>query len=327
MKNTYFLVLALFAAIGLSSCLKSLNDVNLSDVPSVKLFEIAPSENPSLGANDRLYSIAFGILTTPQTLKIPVYLNTTSGTYPNDVTVTLAKDTAAITDYNKKDTTGATNFEFLPDSTFSTTTPLTVVIPAGQKFGYLVVNINSSKVDLFTQYMLSYKIVGVPSGSSISGTRSSVQYKVAIKNKYDGKYALRFELKGWAAYGIVSDGKSHLWPNDIGEDVGVETSGPNTVVINIGDAYNQPGFTTALAATSFGATYPEYAFDLATDKLTDVYNLSADDGRGRKFKLNPNVTDSRYDPATKTIYAAYIMQQNGRPDQEIYDTLEYTGPR
>ena len=320
MKNTYFLVLALFAAFGLSSCLKSLNDVNLGDIPSNKIIELAPSENPSLGAADRVYSVSFDISSTPQTLKIPVYLNTTSGTYPNDVTVTLAKDTAAITAYNTAD--GSSNFEFLPDSTFTTTTPLTVVIPAGQKFGYLVVKVNSDKVDLFSEYMLSYKVVGAPAGALISDTRGSVQYKIAIKNKYDGSYDLKFKMKGWGAYGIITDDNSHDWG-----EVGVETSGPNTIVINIGSAYNQPGFTTDGSLTSFGATYPEYTFDLATDKLTDVSNLSPDDGRGRKFKLNPNVTDSRYDPATKTIYAAYIMQQNGRPDQEIYDTLVYTGPR
>jgi len=43
--------------------------------------------------------------------------------------------------------------------------------------------------------------------------------------------------------------------------------------------------------------------------------------------LNPAVTDSRYDPATQTIYAAYEMTQNGRPNQFIYDTLVYRGPR
>ena len=56
-------------------------------------------------------------------------------------------------------------------------------------------------------------------------------------------------------------------------------------------------------------------------------NLIPDDGRGRAFAINPAVTDSRYDPATKTIYAAYLMFQNGRPTQYIYDTLVYKGSR
>jgi len=323
MKNKYFLLLALVAVIGLSSCLKSLNPLNLGDIPGYKLFEIAPSDNPALGAADRLYSVAYGISTTPQILKIPVYLNSTTGTFSQDVTVTLAKDTAAILAYNAADTTGATNFQFLPDSVYTTATPLTVVIPAGQKFGYLTVSINSSKVDLFTQYMVSYKIVSVPTGSAISDTRGSVQYKVAIKNKYDGLFTDVFQLSGWGAYGIISDGMSHQWPNN----VGIETSGPNTVVKNYGGGYNQVEFSAGGASGVFGATKPQYTFDLATDKLTDVSNLSPDDGRGRKFKLNPSVTDSRYDGSTGTIYAAYIMQQNGRPDQLIYDTLVYQGPR
>ena len=53
----------------------------------------------------------------------------------------------------------------------------------------------------------------------------------------------------------------------------------------------------------------------------------ADDGRGRGFKMNPAVTDSRYDPATKTIYASYYMVQTGRPDMQIDVVFTYTGPR
>ncbi len=325
MKNIYLFLLALVAVFGLSSCLKSLNSVNLGDIPGYKLFEIAPSENPALGAADRVYSVAYGISSTPQILKIPVYLNSTTGTFSSDVTVTLAKDTAAISAYNATDTTGATNFQFLPDSVYNSSVPLTVVIPAGQKFGYLTLNITSSKVNLFAQYMLSYKIVSVPTGSAISDTRTSVQYKVAIKNRYDGIFSDVFQLSGWGAYGIISDGMSHAW----GSNVGIVTSGPNTVLkdYDLGGDYGQIGFTAGLGATSFGATKPQYTFDLATDKLTDVSNLTPDDGRGRKFKLNPAVTDSRYDATTGTIYAAYIMQQNGRPDQLIYDTLVYQKPR
>ncbi|MBL0334798.1 MAG: hypothetical protein IPP73_05640 [Chitinophagaceae bacterium] len=65
-------------------------------------------------------------------------------------------------------------------------------------------------------------------------------------------------------------------------------------------------------------------------RLVNVSNDIPDDGRGRAFRLNTaftSPTDSRYDPATKKIYAAYIMSQNGRPDQFIYDTLTYRGPR
>jgi hypothetical protein len=68
-------------------------------------------------------------------------------------------------------------------------------------------------------------------------------------------------------------------------------------------------------------------FDPATDKMSSVINTTPDDGRGRTFRLNPAVTNSRYDPGTRKIYAAYLMTQNGRPDQEIYMEFSYIGPR
>jgi hypothetical protein len=68
-------------------------------------------------------------------------------------------------------------------------------------------------------------------------------------------------------------------------------------------------------------------FDLATDKLLSVTNTTPDDGRGRAFEMNPAVTTSRYDPATKTIYAAYFLKQTGRPNLAIYDTLVYVKER
>ena len=78
---------------------------------------------------------------------------------------------------------------------------------------------------------------------------------------------------------------------------------------------------------TFGATSPRFIFDPSTNALVNVVNTTPDDGRGRVFTIDPAVTDSRYDPDTKTIYAAYLFKQNSRPDQHIYDTLNYVGPR
>ena len=85
------------------------------------------------------------------------------------------------------------------------------------------------------------------------------------------------------------------------------------------------GFTSGY--TAFGAIAPLFIFNNTTNKLTDVQNTYADDGRGRKLELNPAITDSRFDPATKTIYAAFIMKQTGRVNQYFYDTLTYVKAR
>ena len=300
MKNSLLIILALIGVVGFTSCLKSLNDVNLSDIKGNKVFEVAPSEDPSLDANDRVRSSAFDILSTPQTLKIPIYLNTTSGTYNHDVVVTLVKDTAAINDYNMADTTGNTNYQFLPDSVYTTTTPLTVVVPAGQQFGYLVLNIISSKIDLLTQYMVSYKIVGVPTGALISDTRSSGQNIVAIKNPWDGKYLLNgYTLR-------AGDDSRTGYFNSVKRSL--ITTGVNT------DAFSD------LAPWSDGS-----GIGIGNPNLTINSDNSVTITSSGGASNDPNYK-SYYDPSTKTFYISFTWGA-GPSSRLSTDTLVYQGPR
>ena len=151
---------------------------------------------------------------------------------------------------------------------------------------------------------------------------------ISVKNKYDGLYNLTIQTVGWAAYGIA-DGVTYQWPGAPGKSIGLITASTNSLTLFdfVRSDNLQLAFSAAGSPTAFGATTPKFTFDLQTNKLISVDNTTPDDGRGGTLKLNPNVTDNRYDPNTKTIYAAYIKHQNGRPDQNIYDTLTYTGPR
>jgi hypothetical protein len=152
-------------------------------------------------------------------------------------------------------------------------------------------------------------------------------HNIGVKNPSVsiGRHALAEhvdQLGVTADYPVDSDGMG----------IDMLTAGPNSNTI-----FNHyrgddllPAFAvtaTGLSPTAFGATSPKFTFDDATNKLIKVENIIPDDGRGRTLLLNPAITDSRYDPATKTIYAAFIMTQNGRPNQFFYDTLTYIGPR
>ena len=298
MKNIHFVVLVLFGFVGLTSCLKTLNDVNLGDIKGAKVFEIAPSEDPSLGAADRVTSAAFGIKSTPQLLQIPVYLNTTSGTYSSDVTVTLAKDNDAIAAFNKAN---GTKYEFLPDSTYTTTTPLTVVIPAGKQFGYLNVNIISSKVNLLASYMLSYKIVGVPAGGLISEIRTSAQCKVAIKNKWDGKYV----MNGYA----LRAGDATLTGYFSGVSRSLLTSGVNSV--DFSDVAVWGNGTTGIAV----------GIPTLTIKADNSVTITSPSGA-----MNDPSYNSHYDPDTKTFFISFTWGA-GPAARLSTDTLVYIGSR
>jgi hypothetical protein len=248
---------------------------------------------------------------------IPVELGGTSDA-PADIHVTLTVDDSLLEAYNN-----ANGTNFVDASSVATILNNGVVtIPKGSRIGYLQVTFNASNL-LAENYALPVKITSVAEpGYTISGNLNTGIVAIGPKNQYDGMYELTILTSGWGAYGINDGPPALTWPTN----VGLVTSGPNSVVFSSEVGSSQPAFAGG-GITGFGATEPQFTFDPTTNKLISVVNLVPDDGRGRTFFLNPAVTDSRYDPATQTIYAAYEMTQNGRPNQFIYDTLVYRGPR
>ena len=248
---------------------------------------------------------------------IPVELGGTADASA-DIHVTLTVDDSLLEAYNN-----ANGTNFVDASSVATILNNGVVtIPKGSRIGYLQVTFNASNL-LAENYALPVKITSVAEpGYTISGNLNTGIVAIGPKNQYDGMYQLTILTSGWGAYGINDGPPALTWPTN----VGLVTSGPNSVVFSSDVGNSQPAFAGG-AITGFGATEPQFTFDPTTNKLISVVNLVPDDGRGRTFLLNPAVTDSRYDPATQTIYAAYEMTQNGRPNQFIYDTLVYRGPR
>lgn len=231
----------------------------------------------------------------------------------------IAVDQSALDSFNDVNSTSYT----IPDATVFSV-PSTVVIHKGQSQAYVHIAITlSSTFDFNASYAVPLTITSASSGA-ISANFASEINAFADENIYDGSYSLDIETIGWAAYGI-SDSDPGPYPSNIG----LVTQGPNSVSFNVP---NYGGLEPALTAgnaggTAFGATTPLITFDPTTNLITSVVNTTPDDGRGRTLYLNPAVTDSRYDPTTQTVYAAYIMTQNGRPNQLIYDTLVYKGSR
>jgi hypothetical protein len=242
-----------------------------------------------------------------------------------DINVTLVQNNTLVANYNSAN---GTSYVVPNGGMFALPNGLVVKIPAGAHTGYLQLKFKPSDF-IGTDWALGYSIASIDKpGYTISGNLNNGMVAFGIKNKYDGQYSMRIKTVGWNAFGIA-DGLTGTWPSNIA----MVTAGANSVSIFDylrGDNL-EPAFTGSTAAlgspTAFGATTPQFTFDPATDKITAVVNTTPDDGRGRTLHLNAAVTTSRYDPSTRTIYAAYIMTQNGRPDQQIYDTLVYRGPR
>ncbi|HEV8506088.1 MAG TPA: DUF1735 domain-containing protein [Chitinophagaceae bacterium] len=239
----------------------------------------------------------------------------TEGELNQPLTVKLQSDPSFIDTFNNNN---ATSFIELPSASYTLLDDLNnLTFQGGEAIREVRIVVDQSQLDLSQQYALAFMVTD-PGGAVINGGATEVIYNVGVKNKYDGSYGADITLAGWGAYGIA-DGVTYTWSTPID----LITSGAASVTLSTG---YQPGFDASGGETVFGATYPQYTFDPATDQMIEVINLAPDDGRGRGFHLDATQT-SYYDPATKNVYAHYIMVQNGRPDQHIDITFTYKGPR
>lgn len=268
---------------------------------------------------------------TNQAINNIVFINLETGTpAKSDVTVTLVLNDALRTAYN---TANGTTILAIPTAYYNLS--LTVVIPAGATGGQVPVNIPTTvPLDPSNSYGLGLTISSVTGGYTIAQNLKNLFLEFTLKNKYDGKYGLEINTKGWAAYGITDDNVFYPWGTAT-ESINLITGGPNSVRF-----FDEWGFGDFIqvcrtgvggtGASGFGATAPRYTFNTATNELTNVSNDIPNDGRNRAFRINPAVTPPAgnfWNPANRKILASYIMSQNGRPDQFINCILTYRGPR
>ena len=321
MKKIYSLVVASVLCFILASCLKDKKIENreygMAGLEDIKLAELSasPFEVISLIGSD--IDTSFALVT--------VHLNSEQPAQ-NDVVVKLSLDQGLLDQYNADN---GTDYLF-PQASVYSVDDLSVTIPKGSREGQVTITVAPNMLT-DGDYAFAFRIESISDPSYVvSANYDEIVTVVGVKNKYDGNYTVRFKTEGWAAYGIA-DGDTYTWPsNPDGTSIFLITSGSNSVKFfddwGFG-AYIQVAFGDDGSPTGFGATQPKFIFNTATDELIDVVNDATPDARNRAFRINPAVTDSRYDPVEQKIYAAFIMSQTGRPDQYIYDTLTYVGPR
>lgn len=231
-----------------------------------------------------------------------------------DISGTVTVNNALITD---------PSVVLLPASTYSFPST-SATVKAGERVSDpFILALNTSTLDPTKKYAIGLTLSSVSkSGVQIPDNLKNVVYVFSLKNKYDGIYSLRFRMDAAADRAPEWKGP-YAYPNEIR----LITTGPNSVVMYntaFANGDNHPLMTPAVSG--FGSTRALFTFD-ANDKLVSVVNDFANPSNGRAFAINPAVTTSRYDPATKTIYAAFIMTQPGFAPLPIYDTLKFTKVR
>ena len=234
-----------------------------------------------------------------------------------DITVTLELDPSLVAAYNAEHGTAYEN----PDVSLFSIPSLTVTIPKGERIGYL--NLLTQPNDLITaEYALGVRIVSVSDPSvKISGNFSEQVVGLTIRNKYDGRYTLKFAFyHPTASPGYATETT----------EVELHTSSANSVKIyypTFGGYYHP--ILSGGSITAFGSQEPEFTINPVTNKVT-VQNSYP--GAVTFYQMAPGY-DSRYDPATGTIYAKFGYNYDPGPtfspanNREWTDTLIYIGPR
>jgi hypothetical protein len=303
------LSVALVASLGMMGCLKdksydnrSIQSVRGDDKTNQKVVEIqltATNTNNFLltafeaTSNDTVFNLIPVVLASP-------------GVATEDVHVTLVPNPTLVADYNAAN---GTNYTAAPSNIYTILNPNYVVtIPAGSRVGYL--QIKFKPVDfLGHEYAFGYSIAGIDKpGYLISGNLNKGIAAIGIKNKYDGRY----ELRGF-----------HNRPGlDLPYDEVVDmitTAQDKVYMYWVGQGPYHPlnGGTTA-----YGNFTVEFKFNTSTNAFIGVENLATPGSP--IFTIGPSTT-SRFDPATKTIYAQFYY--NGNLQRVFTDTLFYLSAR
>lgn len=160
-------------------------------------------------------------------------------------------------------------------------------------------------------YAVGLSIAEMSQGD-ISKTAHDVVVFISIKNSYDGIYNVRgySNIPGTAFTG------NFVVP--CGEELALATSGVSSVFIDPGQpVYSAGGFTY------ISNLLPDISFNSTTNKVSAVSPRSGSLGFIFPFDA---AYDSRYDPATKTVYVKYGVAPTGS-GRYVIDTFSFCRPR
>ena len=329
-------------ALSVSACL---NDQPLYDgdaSENVVEFFTTDSYGASEGSLYPVYAVAFEIVPEKEMTVTLSYSG--GGGAPQDIVVSVATDTAAITEYNNSvikeardaaiaddkdpddiDLSDLVLYDKLPEELY-TLEATSVTIPRGQTKATFGVKLKVDQFDLLKKFAIALTIKSSSYGV-VSGNFSTVVYNVAAKNKYDGVYALKSKMKpdGRPTFST----RAWEWPYEIH----LVTTGANSVYLynaeySADDTHPIETFTApdTYGWSRLGSFTPEMTFD-DSDKLVGIKNHISNPGNGRGAALDPNSDYSRYDEAKKTVFATFLMTQPGFAPLTFYDTLVYVKAR
>jgi hypothetical protein len=294
-KNIFNGLIATLCVISLSSCLKNKNEQPdfSATTPVVEIPVGSPVGDGSIN------SLTTSLIQQDAPTDYFYYINyAASSTKPTDIKVTLSVDPATLAAYNAAHTDAP--LTIVPSNAF--TMPTTITIPANQRRVQVPVKFVSTALDPAIGYGLPV-IIKDASGEVISNKFGSVVIKVAVRNKYDGKYS----LKGYVFREGDTGGLTGFFK---GLSRDLPSNGANAV--NFAQNWADGGGAGGIDGLTISV-------NPTTNKVTMKSTANA-------TLANDPAYDNRYDPTTKTFYISFKWGASPT-SRAATDTLTYVSAR
>lgn len=312
-------IIGLFVlATTLSSCLKDTLSLDPANSTNVIEFKNPSSFVSPYGSKYALYSQSFNLAAEND---YPITVSYSGANVaPEDITVNLGVDAAALTQYN---TEQHTTYDLIPATLY--TIPASVVIPKGQRTATVALKVKSNQFDFSKNYVLPVHITSASSGI-VSGNFGTILLNVSAKNKYDGRYKVTnvtFRHVSNAAFAAATPRTRDL----------VTLSATSNSLYDPNSGWNGPYFVFLNngSASYFGAFFPVFTFDDAGNVTAVTNSVAVNDpsnANKRTIKLDPTgVNKMTINGTSKVMDVSYIMVQNGVETLFLRERWESTGER
>jgi hypothetical protein len=286
-------------AFGITSCLKkdAMNIDPGKGPANVVEFENTGNNLASANSTYPGFYTDLGVLTSGASAKFNLNVSYSGvETAPEDITVNIAPDQAALDAYNSEN---GTDYVIPPSTVVNF--PTSIVIKKGTRIAQTQVTITTSPdYDYNVNYALPLKIVSASKGT-VSSNFGKAVYSFGVRNIYDGHYS----LKGYT----LRAGDAARTGNF------VRPSGMNLVTVG-GNIVQFEELQVWADLSGVGIGNPQ--FTVNTDNSVTITSPGG--------AYNAPGYNSRYDPATKTFYVSFAWGA-GPASRLATDTLTYLGPR
>jgi len=286
---------------------------------------VTPQERPmiSLPEGNGLVNVALDISNTVITAEVlEIRREATSPADLNRVQVVkIAKSNSVLSDFSGAEVKELSRdlYQSHPDNPFDGQF-WTITFQPGEFVKHLKINLKTIDLVTLGRVGLGFQLASADNNAKLSDEQNQVAVELGAKNQFDGVYRIRYRFFHPTNPSITEIGTI--------PECDILTSGPSSIDCDIATVFIN--FPTG-GLTYFGDAAGPSLLVRMTINPDNTVSLTNVGSRAAALAFPPLVVPAgatnRYDPATKTIYAAYTWTPAGSGTREKFDTLTYIRPR